>query len=115
MLETQQTWSKTGSAPDSPLWPKAADRMKIDVTVNADAQVWVLHDQPFPDYLEWIEFDVPTGTMTFITAGGKLQDLGLTIYSPMKELVARANDICTIYLRDGQIRDMGMVRLVIRK
>lgn len=101
---------------DLPVWPKAVDAMKIEVAVNAECQVWVLYDRPFPDFLDWIEFDVPTGAMTFITAGGKLQDLGITIHSPMKEFVAEARDVYTICLQGKKhIRDAGLVRLIVRK
>lgn len=100
---------------DSPLWPAAAGRMKIDVAVGEDCKVWVVHDKPFPEYLEWIEFDVPSGRMTFITKGGKLQDLGLTIHPPMDSYVAQARDVRTVWVDEKGIRDMGLLTLLVRK
>lgn len=99
----------------SPVWPgSAVSKMKIDVAVNAEGKVLVLHDQAFPDYLEWIEFDALTGEMTFITADGKLQDLGMIIHPPMSQHVARAHQVCTICMRDNEVRDMGLVALTVR-
>ncbi len=98
-----------------PVWPQsAAAQMKIDVAVNAEGGVLVLHDKPFPDYLEWIEFDAETGEMTFITAEGKLQDLGMLIHAPMSKHVARARQVCTVCIRDGDVRDLGIVPLLVR-
>lgn len=103
-------------SPDVPVWPgSAAAKMKIDVAVNPDGQVLVLHEQPFPDYLEWIEFDFDTGELTFITPGGKLHDLGMIIHPPMNKYVAAAKEVCTICIRNEEIRDMGLVPLVIHK
>lgn len=103
-------------SPDTPVWPgSAAAKMKIDVAVNPDGQVLVLHEQPFPDYLEWIEFDFDTGELTFITPGGKLHDLGMIIHAPMNKYVAAAKEVCTICIRNEEIRDMGLVPLVIHK
>lgn len=117
------TQNKAGFADDGPvipdhipLWPEtAADKMKIDVTVSKDSQVWVLHNQPFPNYLEWIEFDAETGLMSFVTAQGKIQELGMTIHSPMSEYVALAKDVRTILVQDKEIKDMGIVPLTVRK
>lgn len=98
-----------------PVWPKpAAALMKIDVAVNAEGGVLVLHDKAFPDYLEWIEFDADTGEMTFITAEGKLQDLGMIIHAPMSKHVARASQVCTVCIRNGEVRDLGIVPLLVR-
>lgn len=99
---------------DFPVLPAAAPQMNIDVVVNRDHKVWVLHDRPFPDYLEWIEFDAATGAMTFIAAGGKLQDLGMTIHPPMDKYVKEAKEVCVMMIRDGAVRDMGMVPLTVQ-
>ena len=97
-----------------PVWPAATTKMQIDVTVNEESQVWILHDQPFPDLLEWVEFEVKTGIMTFVTKEGKLQDLGLTIHAPMKEYVAHARQAFLVMMRHNEVRDMGLVPLIVR-
>lgn len=102
-------------AADSPVWPStAASAMKIEVVVNEDGMVWVLHDAPFPDYLEWIEFDSDIGLMTFVTAGGKIQGLGLTVHQPMRDYVAMADEVCMIMLREKEVRDMALVPLTVQ-
>jgi len=99
---------------DFPVLPAAAPQMKIDVVVNADLKVWVIHDQPFPDVLEWVEFDVETGMMTFVTIAGKLQDLGMVIHPPMDQYVAQAKEVCLMMIRNKEIRDMGLVPLTVQ-
>lgn len=100
--------------PDAPLWPAAAPQMKIDVVVNRDHKIWVIHDRPFPDYLEWVEFDAECGAMTFVTAQGKLQDLGMTIHPPMDKYVRAAKEVCVMMIRDKEVRDMGVVPLTVQ-
>ncbi|QQG37207.1 MAG: hypothetical protein HYS17_05450 [Micavibrio aeruginosavorus] len=107
--------SATTETVDIPVWPGSVSaRMKVDVAVSPHGQVLVLHDQPFPSYLEWIEFDAESGEMTFVTAGGKIQGLGLTIFAPMNRHVAKAHEVCTICIRNNEIRDMGLVPMTVR-
>lgn len=110
----EQATGKPALPPDFPVLPAAAPQMKIDVVVNRDCKVWVLHDRPFPDYLEWIEFDAETGMMTFIAAGGRMQDLGMTIHPPMDKLVREAKEVCVMMIRDKKVRDMGLVPLTVQ-
>lgn len=106
---------KAAESADIPVWPgSVAARMKVDVAVSPDGKVLVLHDQPFPSYLEWVEFDAETGEMTFVTSEGKIQGLGLTIFAPMNKHVAKAHDVCTICVRNNEIRDMGLVPMTVR-
>lgn len=106
---------KVAALPDeAPLWPAATSEMKIDVAVNEDCKVWVIHNKPFPDYLEWVEFEPATGMMNFITAKGKIQDLGTAIYQPMAEYVAQAKEVCVMMVRNNEVRDMALVPLIIQ-
>lgn len=98
-----------------PVWVDAASTMKIDVAINKDDMVWVLHNRPFPDYLEWIEFDRDSKIMTFITAGGKLQDLGVPIHPPMDEKLARADSVFVMLVQEGEVRDMGKLPLIVQQ
>lgn len=111
-IETNNTSAENA---DIPVWRgSAASKMKIDVAVNGEGKVVILHEQAFPAYLEWVEFDAATGEMTFVTAGGKVQDLGMIIHAPMNKHVARALEVCTVCVRNDEIRDMGMLPLIVR-
>jgi hypothetical protein len=98
-----------------PVWPEAATTMNIDVAVNSDSSVWVIHDKHFPDYIEWVEFDMESRVMTFVTAGGKIQNLGLTIHPPMDGYVARAKQVALVLFKDKEIRDFGIVPIAVRR
>lgn len=98
-----------------PLWPDAAATMNIDVVVNKDSSIWVFHDQHFPEYLEWVEFDEERREMTFVTAKGKIQNLGLTLHPPMDRYVAQAKQVCVVLVKDNEFRDVGMLPLAVRK
>jgi hypothetical protein len=95
-----------------PVWTDATASMKVDVAINKDGLVWILHDRPFPDIVEWVEFDIDSKIMTFITYGGKLQNLGISIHPPMDEKIARARSVFVMQVQNGEIRDMGRLPLI---
>lgn len=112
--ETETVDQTIDQKADLPVWPAASNGMTLDIAVNPDSSIWIIHDRHFPDYLEWVEFDTKSRQITFVTAGGKIQNLGITIHPPMDAYVARATEVCVVLMRDKQIRDMGLLPLTVR-
>jgi len=92
-----------------------AEKMNVEFVVNEDAEIWVLHDQPFPAILHWVEYDQETNIVTFVTHDGKIQDLGMVIAKPVGEILIDADEICAMLMQDGQIRDIGIVPVIVRE
>lgn len=114
-MDTANITPKTDDVSSPPLWHDAVSGMTVDIAMNKDGMVWVLHDRPFPDLVEWAEFDRHGHILTFITRGGKLQNLGIPIHPPMHDALVKAKGVYIMLVQDGEIRDMGLLPLVTRK
>jgi len=97
-----------------PVYPDLADQIKVDLVLNEKGRIWVLHDRPFPDVLEWIEFDADTNDLTFVTAKGKIQNLGIVIPRSFRKYIKRANFLNTMQINGDKIEDAGIIPLVSR-
>jgi len=73
-----------------------------------------LHDQPLPDILKWVEFDADLETVTLVTEGGKLQDLGIKIPSDMSYYIENAMELTTMLVKDGKVADFAIVPMLTR-
>ncbi len=99
---------------DYPLRHTMASQMHVELVVNDDAGVWVLHDQPFPAILHWAEYDEENNELTFITHDGKIQDLGMKIPNDIGDILLDADEICAMYMKDGKVQDIGIVPIMVR-
>lgn len=89
--------------------------MLIDVTVNKESDVWVFHDRPFPEVLEWIEYDVDDARLVFVTKGGRINDFGIRIGPLMEKYLQKAEQVDAYLVKDKQIHDYIRVPLVTRR
>jgi hypothetical protein len=98
------------SLPESPVLPSMASYMKVDFMFN-DKGVWILHDQPLPEILRWVDYDTDSGTVTLNTAQGKTQELGLPIPARASERLRKSVEISVMLIKDGKIADFTIVPL----
>ena len=103
------------AAADLPVHPPMAKKMNVDVIVNKNSQVWLAHDAPFPGVLQWVEYDVDTGMMTFVTDDGKIQDLGFKISQVISRYLRQSTTIDTILVLEQKIHDFYRVPLLVRE
>lgn len=96
----------------SAILPPLASCMKVDLLVNEQSQVWLLHDQPFSGILRWAEYDAGTDTVTLIMDSGQIQEVGLPLSAPMRELLAGATLLHAILMGEKYIKDVYRVPLV---
>lgn len=100
---------------DYPVNEPLAEQKHIDVVAKKGGVVCAFHDKPFSEYLEWVEFDEDDGQLTFVTKGGRLNDLGIEILPLMAKLLSKADHIHAYLMEDGKIRDYAKVQLLIRR
>lgn len=98
-----------------PVNPILTDQMKIDVMVNKEGHIWVCHDRPFKQYVDWIEFDADAGRLIFVTQGGRLNDFGIKIKPLMAKYIKKANTADLLLMKNKKIHDFGRVPLVTRQ
>ncbi|QQG36457.1 MAG: hypothetical protein HYS17_01300 [Micavibrio aeruginosavorus] len=89
--------------------------MKVDLAISPESDVWMAHDQPLPEVLKWIEYDLDLETLTLVSVSGKIQDFGMKVPSPMKKYLRKAKHIYAIHQAEDHIKDMSRVPLVVRE
>lgn len=99
---------------DAPVFSDLASQMNVDLVVNDDGSVWLLHDKPFSDFLRWVEYDAADNKVTIVTQQGRVQDLGMVIPAPMIPAFLKARDICIAQLRNKKIHDMYILPFLAR-
>ncbi len=116
MSETPQTSifdEETPLPAHIPLNPDLTDAMLVDIAIDKNAQVWVFHNKPLPDILEWIEYDQTDKRLVFVTKGGRLNDFGLTIKPLMHKYLCKAQTADVMLVYDETIHDFIRVPLII--
>lgn len=99
---------------DIPVNADLTSGMLIDVSVNKNSEVWVFHNKPFPNVLEWIEYDAEESSLVFVTKGGRLNDLGIKIGPLMHKYLHKANEAAAFLVFDNQIHDVARVPIIVR-
>jgi hypothetical protein len=102
-------------ADEIPVFRPLAATMNVDLVMNPDSKVWILHDKPFPDILMWVEYDIDAATLTLVYRNGKIQDLGIKIHAPMRKYLRSARQLFTMRLEGEQIVDTYIRPLLVRE
>jgi hypothetical protein len=89
--------------------------MAIDVTINSEAKLCILHDRPFPAALERIEFDHKTGDLHFVGRDGSDRNLGMPVPGSCRERMCRAHCAHMLLITDRTSADFKIVPVVHRK
>lgn len=104
-----------GAADEIPVFRPLATTMNVDLVMNPDSKVWILHDKPFPDILMWVEYDIDAATLTLVYRNGKVQELGIKIHAPMRKYLRSARQLFTMRLEGEQIVDTYVRPLLVRE
>ncbi|MEC8664285.1 MAG: hypothetical protein VXY16_02305, partial [Pseudomonadota bacterium] len=94
-----------------PVNPILTDQMKVDVMVNKEGHIWVCHDRPFKEYVDWIEFDADAGRLIFVTQGGRLNDFGIQIKPLMAKYIKKADTADLLLMKNKKLHDFSRVAL----
>jgi len=100
---------------ESSAFPLPESDMRVDILYNREGGVWVLHDQPMPDALKWVEYDAASETVTLVTQGGRIADPGLKIPSEKSFYLERAMEVTALLMKDGFVTDFAIVPMVASK
>ncbi len=98
-----------------PVFRPLSGMMKVDLVLNPDSKVWILHDKPFPDILMWAEYDIDAASLTLVYRNGKVQSLGMKIHAPMRQYLRTARQLFTMQLEDKKIIDTYILPLLVRE
>ena len=99
---------------DSPVLPTVASRMKVDILVNEQSEIWLLYDTPFAETVKWTEYDLDTNKVWLVLLSGRQQELGLVIPREMRDFLQYGHQIYLVQMQDKKIADCGIVPLMVR-
>ncbi len=102
-------------AADLPVYPTIASQMKVDLVLNPESKVWLLHDKRFQDVVMWAEYDVDSASLILVMRDGKTQDLGMKIHAPMRKYLRAARQLFTVLLENEKIADTYILPLLVRE
>lgn len=88
--------------------------MAVDLVVNEEGQVWILHDKPLSGLLKWVEYDAGSAVLNLVFQDGVMQDIGLKVNEKTDECLKKGRNVFVGYMKDGQmLYDFGIVPLTI--
>lgn len=88
-----------------------AATMNVDLLVNKKGEIWLLHDQNFPDILEWAEFNPQTRELSLITESGMTLPLGMELPQRMIERMENSVELYAILMEGTQYKDLYILPL----
>ena len=100
------------SIDDLPVLPDMTSSMDLDLAIDDKGEVYVFHTQPFPEPLDWAEYDSDGGRLFFVSEEGRIQGLGLDVYNHMQERLLKAQRIFTLHVEDGVVRHVSEIPLI---
>lgn len=100
---------------EAPVLTPLAQKMAVDLVINPDSKVWLLHDQRFEDLVMWAEYDVDSASLILVMGDGKMQDLGMKIHAPMRKYLRAARQLYTMRIDNGKIADTYILPLLVRE
>lgn len=106
--------AKRGYNPDSPILPPAASRMMVDIIINENSDVWILHDKSFTEVVKWAEYDLGDNKLVLVLLSGKMQELGIRIPNEMREYLRYGQKIFLVQMQNKKIADCGQIPLLVR-
>lgn len=103
--------------PDVNVLPPLSEFMTVNLMIEKGGAVRLLHFDPLFDRISWAEYDPEARDITLVLGCGKLQRLGLNINPDnyLKQLSAAPTMAVIRFQEDGNVADIGEVRLMVRE
>jgi len=92
-----------------------ASYMHVELVVNDQSEVWLLHDRPFPAILQWADYDQESGSLEIVTHDGVTRELGMVLPDKVRKLLLKAGKLYVIYMKNKQMQDFGIIPIMVRK
>ncbi len=100
---------------DAPYPRTLADMMTVSLVMNENGEVMMLHDQQFPFYLNWAEFDADLGVLSFVGFQGATIDFGMTIPRNMHKQIMKNAQMRSVLIQNHDIVDCYFIPFIKRK
>ncbi|MGH1455773.1 MAG: hypothetical protein ACRBDI_03240 [Alphaproteobacteria bacterium] len=98
---------------EMPVLDGAADTMKMTLAAGASGTIYVFHEKPFPEPVNWVEYNADSAMLIFISSVGRMQPIGLKVPKQLANVIDTQNKIIVSHLVNGeekQVFEMPLVR-----
>lgn len=102
------------SEKNSDKFVKLSDIMSVNLLVNEESEILLLHDKQFPILLDYVEFDPDYGILNFIDPFGRSIELGITIPPILGNQICQTTEMKTALLRNHEIADFYFIPLIVQ-
>ena len=73
----------------------------FELAVNEDAQVYVLHNKPMKTPISWLEFDLGTNKLEFVTDEGEQKYIGLPVHPSLSKNKQNAHQVLMVLMDEA--------------
>lgn len=105
----------THHALDAPYPRTLAEIMTVSLVMNDEGEVMMLHDQQFPFYLNWAEFDADRAVLSFVGFQGATIDFGIAVPKNMHKQILKNQQMRTVLVQNHEIVDYYFIPFIKRK
>lgn len=97
---------------ECPVLADAVREMKVDFAVNNSGEIYVFHEKPFKETINWIEYYESEQRICFVTDEGRIQGLGMTIPKVIADQITTSNRVFLIHVENGKAKTMLEVSFI---
>ena len=89
------------SVDDLPVLPALRKSMDVDLAVNANGRVYLFYDGKIAEDTEYALYSMDDSSLTLVSKGGRLQDIGMTVHKPMRKYMRGGDSIYVVEMIGG--------------
>lgn len=90
------------SVDEMPVLQDAAKAMNLDLAVGDHGEVYIFHEKPMPEKVNWVEYDRMALKLYFISEVGRIQGIGMKVMKRLDKIVCVSRRVYLIHREDGR-------------
>lgn len=99
---------------DMPVLPDLKGDMDVDLVVKEDGKLYVFHERPLPEQVQWAEYDVDDAALFFVGPEGRIQNLGMTVHKPMRPYMKKAVSLYMVEVGEKGAKNIYRLPMAVR-
>ena len=76
--------------------------MEVYFTLHENGNSYIIHDKKFSDELGWVEYDVTTSKIDFVTEGGEIRNFGIPVDPQFGKHLHNLHKIMVVLMINGK-------------
>tara|TARA_B100001989_G_C24549345_1_gene473205 strand:- start:694 stop:1032 length:339 start_codon:yes stop_codon:yes gene_type:complete len=97
---------------EMPVLQDAVKAMKLDLAVSDTGEVYIFHQSPMPERVNWVQYDRELLKLYFISEKGRIQGVGMKVMKKLDEVIASAKRVYLIRRENGETKSVYEMPLV---